>query len=74
MTHLVSSNELLPSHLYNDMKAMACSALSFYRAVTEAKWEKSVLNGFYDAISQGKQADETKILIFNICSIKGSST
>lgn len=53
---------------------MACSALSFYRAVTEAKWEKSVLNGFYDAISQDEQAEETKILIFNTWSIKGSST
>lgn len=73
MIHLISSNEFLPSHLYNDMKAMACCTLSFYRAVTEAKWEKSVLNGFYDETHQGKQADETKILIFNIYYIKGWS-
>lgn len=52
---------------------MACRALSFYRAVTEATWEKFVLNGFYNAASQGKQTDETKILIL-ISYFKGAST
>lgn len=49
---------------------MACCALSFYRAVTEATWEISVLNGFYNAASQGRQADETKTSIFTVYYLK----